>query len=188
MNDIHTLLRIDTKDNGTAESDDWPSFNLVHTSGESFYTSAHHHTDDSVFANHSHFTRLSTQSHVGAIYHERLPEGVNIFNDIPEKVLKDKRVKAFIDRFIVTLQGFELNDITFPKLKAYISEDNSISINWIFNYFRLYFSFEEDPKADNYGTVEKISSHKSLNIQTRQLSTPYTQAINEALAFVLERI
>jgi hypothetical protein len=175
------------KDNGTS-GHLRPSSVHKHSMDENFSAVTHQHFFDIGSGSHAYTPSSSTHTHAKFYYHEHLQEELNIFSSLPHEIFKDERVKDFIENFKQVLEKIDLSEVTFPKLKAFISEDKSTSINWIFNYFRVYFSFEEDSDSDSYGMIEKNPLSKTLEIKSEHMGKEYSKAVNDTLSFVLERI
>ena len=84
-----------------------------------------------------------------------LPPETDIFTALPASVYRNDRAKAFLNEMRTCLLNWDKNElggITLPKLRMTEFTDVTIVIEWIFNYFRLYFSFDQK-EGDFYGEV-----------------------------------
>ena len=59
---------------------------------------------------------------------------------------------AEMKKAILSWDKEELRRVTLPKLQVTEFTDATLVIEWIFNYFRLYFSFDK-MEGDYYGEV-----------------------------------
>lgn len=80
---------------------------------------------------------------------------VDIFTEIDAEVYENENVKCFLNELRRCLQEWdkeELSKVVLPKLIVTEHTPESIVLEWIFSYFRLYFSFDLT-EGDYYGEV-----------------------------------
>ena len=90
-------------------------------------------------------------------YTRKLSIDTDIFSKLPKDVFKNQRV----NQFLLTLKRVVADaDLEF--------NESTISIEWIFNYFRAYFSFEKDDE-DSYGMIENNTETQEFSNYFRRL-------------------
>ena len=91
---------------------------------------------------------------------------VDIFSELPTKVYNIEYVKLFLDDLRACILNHDPEDfrcITLPKLRVTELTDITIVIEWIFNYYRLYFTFDKN-EGCFYGVVKNdIENNEFLN-------------------------
>ena len=102
-----------------------------------------------------------------------LPPELDIFSELPAYVYKNEDARIFLEelrKHLLSYKREELDGIYLSKLRVTESNDITLVIEWIFNYFRLYFSFDRD-EGNYYGEVhtdnEKGSFHNAFNRMER---------------------
>lgn len=80
---------------------------------------------------------------------------VDIFSELPESVYQNEHANAFLNEMRKSLikkdQG-TFRGVVLPKLFLTEHTEETIVIEWIFNYFRLYFSFDKE-EGDYFGEI-----------------------------------
>ncbi len=89
-------------------------------------------------------------------YSSSLPVELDIFNHLPQLVYGFREAKDFLnDLRAVIVRSYlqsELENLVLSKLTVSEYSDTGVVIDWIFNYFQMYFTF--DKKNGSYwGTV-----------------------------------
>lgn len=82
-----------------------------------------------------------------------LPPEIDIFSSLPDKIYDIEHARLFLHemkKVLLNLDKAELGGISLPKLQVTEFTDMTIVIEWIFNYFRLYFSFDKK-EGDFFG-------------------------------------
>ena len=83
---------------------------------------------------------------------------VDIFSELPESVYQNEHANAFLNEMRKSLikkdQG-TFHGVVLPKLFLTEHTEETIVIEWIFNYFRLYFSFDKE-EGDYFGEIVNI--------------------------------
>ena len=141
-------------------------------SGRSFYIEGYSHIPNSD-------TRMNRAPET--IKRVLSPE-IDIFAALPESVYGNDRVKVFLNEMRSCLLNWdkdELRGITLPKLRVTEFTDVTIVIEWIFNYFRLYFSFDQK-EGDFYGEVMSDVENGKFHNEFRKMEIEEFPSIAEA--------
>lgn len=107
---------------------------------------------------------------------------VDIFSSLPMEIFANDHVKLFLEemrRCILEWDKDDLSGIVFPKLQLTEFTDVTIVIEWIFNYFRLYFSFDEK-EGDFYGEVMSDSENGKFHNDFRKMEVDEFPLVAEA--------
>ncbi|WP_455524912.1 hypothetical protein [Holdemanella biformis] len=81
---------------------------------------------------------------------ESLNGDLDIFTDLPESVYKEKDVALFLDALRRVIAEENPQNVTLSKLIVTEKTDSGCTLDWIYNYFRLYFSFDKND-GDYFG-------------------------------------
>lgn len=81
---------------------------------------------------------------------ESLNGDLDIFTDLPESVYKEKDVALFLDALREVIAEENPQNVTLSKLIVTEKTDSGCTLDWIYNYFRLYFSFDKND-GDYFG-------------------------------------
>lgn len=81
---------------------------------------------------------------------ESLNGDLDIFTDLPESVYKEKDVALFLDALRGVIAEENPQNVTLSKLIVTEKTDSGCTLDWIYNYFRLYFSFDKND-GDYFG-------------------------------------
>lgn len=92
----------------------------------------------------------------------------DIFSGLPEFVFENKKVDRFLNVLKNVIAMSDLEGVTLSKLHLSEYNEATISIEWIFNYFRAYFSFESDDE-DSYGMIENNKENQEFSNYFRKL-------------------
>lgn len=98
----------------------------------------------------------------------KLSSDLDIFADLPKEVFNNTKASFFLSVLKKVILSTDLEGITLSKLHVSEMTEDSLMIEWIFNYFRTYFSFEKDDQ-DSYGMIENNPETKSFSNQFRVL-------------------
>lgn len=101
-----------------------------------------------------------------------LPSDLDIFDELPSYVYDYDDAKTFLNILRNVLLAQNLQDVTLSKL--YVSEhsDSGVVLDWIYNYFRIYFSF--DAKEGNfYGIISNNPEEGSFSNDFRIMDSRY---------------
>lgn len=84
-----------------------------------------------------------------------LPVELDIFSDLPKSVYENEDVHQFLlslRKKIIQCDKSVFSGIALSKLNVAEHTDRTIILEWIFNYFRVYFGFDKHD-GDFYGKV-----------------------------------
>lgn len=94
---------------------------------------------------------------------------IDIFSALPSFVFDNKHAKMFLDemkRALINIDKADLEGVSLTRLMVTEHTDMTLVIEWIFNYFRLYFSFDKE-EGDFFGEVsndpENGKFHNTFN-------------------------
>ena len=116
-----------------------------------------------------------------------LPVEKRIFDDIDVHSIKIPRVLRFIQAFTNQLRNTETSEVTMSRMRLAESEDG-YDLEWIYSYFRVYFSFEANGD-DTYGFVENNTESGSFQSVFYKLKEEeYDLIVEKVLKFVINHI
>lgn len=116
-----------------------------------------------------------------------LPVEKRIFDSIDVSSIKNPRVLRFIQAFTEQLRNTETSAVTMSKMRLAESEDG-YDLEWIYSYFRIYFSFESNGD-DTYGFVENNTDSGSFqSIFYKMKEEEYDLIVEKVLKFVINHI
>lgn len=123
-----------------------------------------------------------------------LPIDLDIFDiTLDKRVQSKERAKKFFERLKLHLQrrnvGESLDNVHFNKLSLEDqSNENELMVDWIYNYFRVFYSFD-DKEGDMYGMIVNDTQRVEFSSEFKQLKeTNYDEVAKETVEFVLEHI
>lgn len=100
-----------------------------------------------------------------------LPPEIDIFSELPCFVFENEHASVFLremKRSLLEKSQGKLRGIALPKLLVSDHTENSIVLEWIFNYFRLYFSFDPED-GDYYGEVVNNSESEEFRSFSKRM-------------------
>lgn len=116
-----------------------------------------------------------------------LPVEKLIFDDIDVHSIKIPRVLRFIQAFTNQLRNTETSEVTMSRMRLAESEDG-YDLEWIYSYFRVYFSFEANGD-DTYGFVENNTESGSFqSVFYKMKEEEYDLIVEKVLKFVINHI
>ena len=141
-------------------------------SGRSFYVEGY-----------SHLSNSDTRANRAPENIKRVlsPE-IDIFAALPVAIFENERAKSFLNemrRCLLNWDQDELRGITLPKLRVTEFTEVTTVIEWIFNYFRLYFSFDKK-EGDFYGEVMSDPDNGKFHNEFRKMELEEFPSIAEA--------
>ena len=89
----------------------------------------------------------------------------DIFSALPQFVFDNEHAKMFLDEMKRTLMNTDradLEGVTLSKLRVTEHTDMTLVLEWIFNYFRLYFSFDKK-EGDFFGEVSSDPENRKFH-------------------------
>lgn len=101
-------------------------------------------------------------------YTRKLSLDTDIFSGLPKFVFENKKVDCFLNVLKNVIAMSNLEGLTLSKLHLSEYNEGTISIEWIFNYFRAYFTFESDDE-DSYGMIENNKENQEFSNYFRKL-------------------
>lgn len=122
------------------------------------------------------------------IYKVLSPE-IDIFSELPNYVYKNTHVKDFLNEMKLSLLEIDrsvLDNVTLSKLCLTEYSDMTIVIEWIFNYFRIYFSFDSN-EGDYYGEVKSdVENGRFHNTFNRMDVSDYHVVAKEEINYAVK--
>lgn len=117
-----------------------------------------------------------------------LPVEKRIFDGIDISGITMSRVRTFIDTFSEVLRNTEIGDATLTAMRLERAEDEGYELEWIYNYFRVYYSFEATGD-DSCGFVENNQETGSFKSSFRQMQeADYRMIAEKSINFVINHI
>lgn len=118
----------------------------------------------------------------------KLPTDIDIFEGLPSYVYQNENAKHFLNVLRSVLSNKHLTGITLAKLCVGEISDSEVEIDWIYNYFRVYFSFS-DESGSVYGKIYK-NQEKGICRNETGILTPsrYKELAEEILNEVVRMI
>lgn len=115
----------------------------------------------------------------------------DIFHD--KRVQSKERVKCFLESLRMSIKRLleveNLGNIYLNKLSIEEQKDESeLMVDWIFNYFRVFYSFD-DKEGDMYGMIVNDTERLDFLSEFKQLKeSDYDKVAEKTVSFVLEHI
>lgn len=117
-----------------------------------------------------------------------IPTDIDIFSELPDYVYENNDAKEFLNVLRNALLKTSLSGITLSKLGVSEHSDSELEIEWIFNYFRVYFSF--DHNAGNYfgrvssNPIDKSFSNEFKEIDKQNIPTLVSSIIDYVVSMI----
>lgn len=112
-----------------------------------------------------------------------LPYEKNVFPALPDET--PERAKKFVKVFNREIMQIDTENVSFSKVHVGFQDDGAFNMEWIENYFRVYFSFEKD-EDDTWGMVLNdnerdcfLSKYSKLSVET------YAETAKESIEFYI---
>lgn len=113
-----------------------------------------------------------------------LPVEKRVFQDLPDEL--PQRVLEFVEVFNRVMKRMDTGEITFSKVLSRRQEDGAIDMEWVENYFRVYFAFEKD-EDDSVGfVVSDTEREEFLSFSERLKREDYGRIARKSIEFVIE--
>lgn len=117
-----------------------------------------------------------------------LSEDVDIFNQLPTFVYENKDAKEFLATLRNALLSVDLSGITLSKLCVSEHTESGVVIDWIYNYFRIFFSFDKED-GNFYGVISSNPEEKSFSNDFRAMnSNQYEVIAQKTINYVIQMI
>lgn len=111
------------------------------------------------------------------------PEEKKVIPSLPQDA--PERAMQFAKVFNQEFQHIETEGLTFTKFHLSSLDDGSFNMEWIENYFRVYFAFEKD-ENDTWGMVVNDTEHEDfLSTFHRLKKEEFASAARESIEFVI---
>lgn len=112
----------------------------------------------------------------------------NLFGNIGGELFSNSKVVSFISEFNRAQYSFELGNIHLNSFTVSELTDKSITLEWIYNYFRAIISFDKE-SGDMYGLVLSNTIDRIYRSEFKPLiEGHYYEASVEIIQFVLQNI
>lgn len=98
----------------------------------------------------------------------KLSSDLDIFSELPKEVFLNTKAAFFLSALRNIILCTDLEGVTLSKLHVSEMTEESLMIEWIFNYFRTYFSFEKN-NQDSYGMIENNPETQEFSNRFRSL-------------------
>lgn len=113
-----------------------------------------------------------------------LDSDIDIFANLPKEIYSNKHVSEFLNALRGALSISKPKEITLSKLIVSEKTNQCVTLDWIFNYFRLYFSFDED--GDYYGIISNNDISGAFSNEFRPMKTQeYANVAKSSLDYVV---
>lgn len=119
---------------------------------------------------------------------ECLSGDLDIFTEIPDALYKEKDVAMFLGALRKAIAKENPQNVTLAKLVVTEQTDTSCTLDWIYNYFRLYFSFDKKD-GDYFGFMSFDEKKKSYRNEFKAMSpNDFDNVASAMLDYVLMMI
>lgn len=113
---------------------------------------------------------------------------IDIFSELPKSTFDNTHARKFLNelkRSLVNVEKADLAGITLSKLLVTENSEMTLVIEWIYNYFRVYFSFDKK-EGDYYGEVANNPEEgKFINTFNKMDESDYSNVADEEVSFVI---
>ena len=108
----------------------------------------------------------------------------DVFSELPNEIYSNTRVRSFVNILKRVISETDLENVTLSRLRANLDE-SGITIEWIFNYFRTYFSFDNNGD-DSYGMVENNTESGVFNNFFKILrENEYEEVVHSVIDYII---
>ena len=99
------------------------------------------------------YTESSEDNSILSInYAANLNADVDIFSELPARIYNHEHINDFLNAFKNAIAKADIENTTLSKLVISEETDTNITLDWIYNYFRIYFSFDKN-QGDHFGFI-----------------------------------
>lgn len=124
----------------------------------------------------------------GANITECLSGDLDIFTEIPVTLYNEKDVAMFLDALRRAIVKENPQNVTLSKLIVTERTDTGCTLDWIYNYFRLYFSFDKID-GDYFGFMSHDEEKKTYKNEFKAMNpNDFDGVANAMLDYVLMMI
>ena len=93
---------------------------------------------------------------------------VDVFTELPVAIYKEKNVALFLNALRDAILEENPQNVTLSKLIVSEKTDTGCTLDWIYNYFRLYFSFDR-VDGNYYGFMSHNTEEDSYKNEFRPM-------------------
>ena len=97
-----------------------------------------------------------------------LDTDVDVFTEIPDDIYKNKDASLFLEALRQAIAEENPKNVTLSKLIVSEQTDTGCTLDWIYNYFRLYFSFDKN-EGDYFGLMSHNLEDGSYKNEFKQM-------------------
>lgn len=117
-----------------------------------------------------------------------LPADIDIFSELPSEVFVLPEVGEMLSALKQVLSELPTDGVTLSKLRISEYTAESLVLDWIFNYFRVYFSFDFNGD-DSFGMIANNPVEDSFFTSCKRIKeSQYSTVASEVIAFVLDKL
>lgn len=120
---------------------------------------------------------------------KNLPPNIDIFSNLPNAVFDRDDVRDFLLDFrYVLLHGTMKDDLAYVDLsKLHVSEitDETVQLDWIYSYFRVYFFFDKSEGAF-WGIIENDQINNEYENKFKKMEKKdYITIVDDLVSYVV---
>lgn len=107
---------------------------------------------------------------------------IDIFSALPQFVLENEHARLFLDEMkqaLLKLDSAILEGVTLSKLRVTEYTEMTLVLEWIFNHFRIYFSFDKQ-EGDFFGEVSSDPEHGKFHNDFNKMEVSEYARVAEA--------
>lgn len=109
-----------------------------------------------------------------------LPADIDIFSELPDYVYDNPDARKFVHALKKMLVEKRPDNVTLSKMRVSEHTESGVVIDWIYNYFRVYFSF--DKEDGNFYGITKNSPGSYSN----QFELMKTDEFEDVARYILD--
>lgn len=113
---------------------------------------------------------------------------IDIFSELPKTVFDNTHARKFLGemkRSLLRVEKSDLAGITLSKLLVTENTEMTLVIEWIYNFFRVYFSFDK-LEGDYFGEVSNNpEAGRFINTFNKMNESDYSAVADEEVSFVI---
>ena len=134
---------------------------------------------------------LLRKSEICFPYFPALPPELDVFSDLPDSVNENNHASKFLKELkecIINYDRSIIGNVSLSKLLETEHTDTVIVIEWIYNYFRVFFGFDKK-EGDFFGRVysDKENGVYSSNV-FKMTEDEYRAVAQNNLDYIIEAI
>lgn len=114
------------------------------------------------------------------LFTPNLSSDVDIFSELPDYVYDNKDACNFLRSLRKTLLAAQLDGITLSKLCVSEHSESGLVLDWIFNYFRVYFSFDSE-EGNFYGIIRSNPEEGSYSNEFKVMDPKQYETLTEII-------